>query len=265
MFRDSRGVVHTVSSADPLEDLPPGAVRALQAALLQPGPTDLGSVLERCDAVQELLERWQDAFFSALPDDIDVEEEARWAAEAGMSFEEVEAQYEETTTRRTTRSCCSTRASTASTSWTAWSTSPRPTRTTPAACCRRSLVTVLERELLLLPLRVRLEALVAAAEVVSTWADLVADHEKLLGHLVLAHGEPQAATGHEALVDRHAALHAATGPGTSRPAGTPRTRTRSSRAPAQPGTGHADPCAWVRSRRSCAPGTTCSSTARSSA
>ena len=36
MFRDSRGVVHTVSSADPLEDLPPGAVRALQAALLQP-------------------------------------------------------------------------------------------------------------------------------------------------------------------------------------------------------------------------------------
>src|SRR5919112_5760461 len=95
MFRDSRGVVHTVSSADPLEDLPPGAVRALQAALLQPGSTDLGSVLERCDAVRELVERWQDAFFSALPDEVDVEEEARWAAEAGMSFEEVEAQYDD--------------------------------------------------------------------------------------------------------------------------------------------------------------------------
>ena len=32
MFRDSRGVVHTVSSADPLEDLPAGAVLALQTA-----------------------------------------------------------------------------------------------------------------------------------------------------------------------------------------------------------------------------------------
>src|SRR5919112_2699247 len=95
MFRDSRGVVHTVSSADPLEDLPPGAVRALQAALLQPGATDLGSVLERCDAVRELVERWQDAFFAALPDEVDVEEEARWAAEAGMSFADVEAQYED--------------------------------------------------------------------------------------------------------------------------------------------------------------------------
>jgi hypothetical protein len=60
---------------------------------------------------------------------------------------------------------------------------------------------------------VRLEALVAAAEVVSTWADLVADQEKLLGHLVLWHGEPQAVLGHEALVDRHAVLHTAGGPG----------------------------------------------------
>ena len=50
------------------------------------------------------------------------------------------------------------------------------------------LVGVLERELLLLPVRVRLEALVAAADLVSQWSDLLADHEKLLGHLVLAHG-----------------------------------------------------------------------------
>ena len=212
MFRDSRGVVHTVSSADPLEDLPPGAVRALQAALLQPGPNDLGSVLERCDAVQELLERWQDAFFSALPDEIDVEEEARWAAEAGMSFEEVEAQYDDDEDDEDDDELALDPGLEGADELGGLvdldGAEDDPRRLLP-----EELVTVLERELLLLPLRVRLEALVAAAEVVSTWADLVADHEKLLGHLVLAHGEPQEVRGHEALVDRHAALHAASGPG----------------------------------------------------
>ena len=65
----------------------------------------------------------------------------------------------------------------------------------------------LEVALLLLPLRVRLEALVAAGSLVDTGADLLADHEKALGHLVLGHGDPLGATGHEELVDRHAALH----------------------------------------------------------
>ena len=62
-------------------------------------------------------------------------------------------------------------------------------------------------------MRVRLEALVAAADLVSTWSDLVADQEKLLGHLVLAHAEPQEALAHEVLVERHAALHVSSGPG----------------------------------------------------
>ena len=211
MFRDSRGVVHTVSSADPLEDLPPGAVRALQAALLQPGPTDLGSVLERCDAVQELLERWQDAFFSALPDDVDVEEEARWAAEAGMSFEEVEAQYDDEDDDEDELLLDAGPGEAEELDGFVDLTAPD--EDDPRRLLPEELVTVLERELLLLPLRVRLEALVAAAEVVSTWADLVADQEKLLGHLVLSHGEPQDALGHEALVDRHAVLHTASGPG----------------------------------------------------
>src|SRR5687768_7713887 len=96
MFRDSKGVVHTVSSADPLSDLPPGAAAALQEALL---PTtagvDIGSALERCEAVRDLVERWQDAFFAALPGEVDLEEEARWAAEAGLSLEDVEAGYED--------------------------------------------------------------------------------------------------------------------------------------------------------------------------
>ena len=219
MFRDSRGVVHTVSSADPLEDLPAGAVKALQAALLQPGTPDLGSVLERCDAVQELLERWQDAFFTGLPDDLDVEEEARWAAEAGMSFEEVEAQYDHDEDED---------EDDAEDAEDALELDPElvgvdhldvlaelavPDDDDPRRLLPEDLVTVLERELLLLPLRVRLEALVAAAEVVSSWTELVADQEKLLGHLVLAHAEPQAVLGHEALVDRHAVLHAASGPG----------------------------------------------------
>ena len=209
MFRDSHGVVHTVSSADPLEDLPPGAVRALQDALLQPGSTDLGSVLERCDAVQELLERWQDAFFASLPDEVDVEEEARWAAEAGMSFEDVEAQYadeDDDDELLLDASLVGDDELDGLVDLTA------PDEDDPRRLLPEELVTVLERELLLLPLRVRLEALVAAAEVVSSWAELVADHEKLLGHLVLSHAEPQVATDHEVLVERHAALHALAGP-----------------------------------------------------
>ena len=215
MFRDSRGVVHTVSSADPLLDLPPGAAAALQAALLAPpvddGDVEIGSLLERCDAVRELVERWQDAFFASLPDEVDLEEEARWAAEAGLSLDDVEADYED-------------------------DEDDEPLDVTglddgddldvliagdavdddeddPRRLLPEDLVAVLERELLLLPVRVRLEALVAAGDLVAEWADLVADHEKLLGHLVLAHGEPQEAHGHELLVGRHAALHAATGPG----------------------------------------------------
>ena len=218
MFRDSQGVVHTVCSADPLLDLPPGAAAALQAALLTPpgdGSTvDVGSVLERCDAVRELVERWQDAFFAALPEEVDLAEESRWAAEAGLSLEEVEAGYEDD------------------------EDDPAPFALSgpddeqdevaldldlavddedPRAVLPEDLVAVLERELLLLPVRVRLEALVAAADLVSTWSDLVADHEKLLGHLVLAHAEPPASPGHEDLIARHAQLHTASGPGHPEP------------------------------------------------
>ena len=95
MFRDSRGVVHTVSSADPLEDLPRQVASALARALLVPSHGDLGGALERCEAVRELLDRWQDAFFAALPLEVDLEEEARWAAEAGLSLEEIESQWED--------------------------------------------------------------------------------------------------------------------------------------------------------------------------
>ncbi|MGI8535994.1 MAG: hypothetical protein ACR2K2_05740 [Mycobacteriales bacterium] len=208
MFRDSRGVVHTVSSADPLADLPPGAARALQRALLAPADgqaVDLGSILERCDAVRELVERWQDAFFASLPDDVDLVEETRYAAEAGISLDEVEtgsgddeddgdvevelAELDELVELT------------------------EPAEDDPRTRLPEELVTVLERELLLLPLRVRLEALVAAADLVSGWSELVSDHEKLLGHLVLAHAEPQQACGHEHLVDRHAVLHVTGGPG----------------------------------------------------
>ncbi len=213
MFRDSRGVVHTVSSADPLEDLPPGAAHALQGALLAPGATDLGSVLERADAVRELVERWQDAFFASLPDDVDLVEEARWAAEAGMSMEDVEAQYEDEDDDEPDLHLLGI------------DDDPdgddelddlvelvEADEHDPRKVLPEELVAVLERELLLLPLRVRLEALVAAADLVSTWSDLVADHEKLLGHLVLAHGEAQDALGHEVLVERHAVLHVDSGP-----------------------------------------------------
>ncbi|MBC7375669.1 MAG: hypothetical protein H7323_16895 [Frankiales bacterium] len=220
MFRDSRGVVHTVSSADPLADLPGGAARALQAALMAPtgdaATVDVGSVLERCDAVRELLERWQDAFFAALPDDVDLEEEGRWAAEAGMSLDELEAGYSEEDDDELDLDLLGAEDDLGEDpeldELVELLEREEPAEDDPRRLLPEELVAVLERELLLLPLRVRLEALVAAVDLVSTWADLVSDHEKLLGHLVLAHAEPQAVTGHEGLVDRHAALHAETGP-----------------------------------------------------
>lgn len=217
MFRDSRGVVHTVSSADPLADLPPGAARALQAALLSTGgdgPVDVGSLLERCDAVRDLVERWQDAFFSSLPDDVDLAEEARWAAEAGMSLDEVEEGYSEQDDPIDDLDVLALDDDGEDLDELAELLELRvePDVDDPRRVLPEELVAVLERELLLLPLRVRLEALVAAVELIETWSDLVADHEKLLGHLVLSHAEPQVATDHEVLVDRHAALHALAGP-----------------------------------------------------
>ena len=218
MFRDSRGVVHTVSSADPLADLPPGAAAALQEALLQPpsgGATvDVGSVLERCDAVRELVERWQDAFFASLPDEVDLEEEARWAAEAGLSLAEVEAGYEDDDDEPLDLTALGDDdEALEDLDVLMQEDALDDDEHDPRRVLPESLVTVLERELLLLPVRVRLEALVAAGDLVAEWADLVADHEKLLGHLVLAHAEPQEATGHELLAARHAVLHTATGPG----------------------------------------------------
>src|SRR3954468_7256347 len=88
VFRDSRGVVHTVSSADPLDDLPPDAAKALQEALLRPVDGDVTNSLERCDAVRDLIERWQDAFFDSLPESFDLEEERRCAIAAGVSVDE---------------------------------------------------------------------------------------------------------------------------------------------------------------------------------
>jgi len=35
-----------------------------------PSHGDLGGLLERCEAVIDLLERWQDAFFAALPQEV---------------------------------------------------------------------------------------------------------------------------------------------------------------------------------------------------
>ena len=208
--------MHTVSSADPLNDLPDDTARALCAALLRPHERDLGGALERCEAVRELVERWQDAFFAALPDDVDLEEEARWAAEAGLSLEEVEAQYEDEDEDDEELDLGLLGAE-----------DPELDALTmldpaelddddeddPRRVLPEELVTVLERELLLLPVRVRLEALVAAADLVGEWAGLVADHEKLLGHLVLAHAEPQERVEHEPLVARHAHLHQDLGPG----------------------------------------------------
>jgi len=214
VFRDSRGVVHTVSSADPMADVPAATASALARALLVPVGGDLGGALERCEAVTALLDRWQDAFFASLPAEVDLEEEARYAAEAGMTLADVEQDWDDWQDEEDDldeeddevtgqldldvldlddeRLLLGHRADPVT------------------ANLDDSLVSELERDLLLLPMRVRLEALMAAAALVESWSDLLADHEKCLGHLVLAHRETPTDLTHEALADRHAELHAGT-------------------------------------------------------
>lgn len=216
VFRDSHGVVHTVSSSDPLLDLPGDTARALSAALLRPAERDLETAIERCEAVRELLERWQDAFFAALTEDVDLAEEARWAAEAGMSLAEVEAAYDEEDDEPDEPTVVVV-VPDPDLHELELPELELPAQDELAALLPEDLVQVLERELLLLPLRVRLEALVAAAALVSSWADLLVDHEKLLGHLVLAHDEPGAAGGQIGHAGRHALLHALHGPGHREP------------------------------------------------
>ena len=202
--------MHTVCSANPLDDLPSEAARALQDALLRPVDGDIGGVLERCDAARELLERWQDAFFGSLPDEIDLDEERRWAAAAGMSLDELETAYGDV------EDDLPLDVSGLDGEDLELLLDEEDDEEDPRAVLPEELVSVLERELLLLPIRNRLEALVAAADLVAGWSDLLADDEKLLGHLVLRHGDGTGVVDHEAMADRHAELHGQTGPGHSR-------------------------------------------------
>ncbi len=217
-------MVHTVSSADPLDDLPLAASSVLARALLSPTHGDLGGALERCEAVRQVLDRWQDAFFAALPAEVDLDEESRWAAEAGLSLEEIESEWEEDDWDEDDDQD----------GWVDDEESPgqlgldqidlselnpldddHPELLALAdahehVALDEEVVAELEVALLLLPLRVRLEALVAAGALVDAWADLFADHEKCLGHLVLRHGLAPEAAAHEVLADQHAILHAGT-------------------------------------------------------
>jgi hypothetical protein len=203
VFRDSHGVVHTVSASDPLDDLPAAAADALARVLLVSSEGDLGSLLERSDAVVDVLERWQDAFFAALPPEVDIDEEARWAEKAGISLSDIEQEWDDESGVEDE------------------SPGQLPLDEIDldelvvfddvepgASLLHEDTVAELETALMLLPLRTRLEALVAATTLVHSWCDLMADHEKCLGHLVLVHGERPDPAPHEMLVDRHAMLHA---------------------------------------------------------
>ncbi len=207
-------MVHTVSSADPLDDLPASAAGALARTLLVPVHGDLGTALERCDAVGALLDRWQDAFFAALPAEVDLEEEERYAAEAGVTLADLEdgwddddeaeeydddEDWEDEVPGQLDLDVLDLEAT----------HSLLGHRGDPVtARLEDDLVAELERDLLLLPMRVRLEALLAASAIVDGWAELLADHEKCLGHLVLAHGTVPEEREHEQLADLHATLHA---------------------------------------------------------
>lgn len=214
MFRDSRGVVHTVSSSDPLSDLPPSAAGALARALLVPVGGDLGGALERCEAITALLDGWQDAFFASLPGEVDPEEEARYAAEAGITLSDLEQDWdddEDDDDEDDDEVDGQLDLHMFDDALDLLEAGDLPLLGHPAdpltAGLEEELVSELERDLLLLPMRVRLEALMAATSLVASWADLLADHEKCLGHLVLAHGTGPEVMDHEALADQHAALH----------------------------------------------------------
>jgi hypothetical protein len=209
VFRDSRGVVHTVSSTDPLDDLPVAASSALARTLLVPSEGDVGNPLERAEAVLALLDRWQDAFFAALPADIDLEEEARWAAEAGLTLEDVEDDWADEDDEDMESPGQLGLDEIDLDELTPLEDEPPGLFFAPVVDgpLSEDAVAELESALLLLPLRTRLEALTAATSLVTEWADLFADHEKCLGHLVLKHGFSAAGHPHELLVDQHAVLH----------------------------------------------------------
>jgi hypothetical protein len=217
VFRDSRGVVHTVSAPDPLTDVPTAAASALARSLLVPVEGDLGSALERCEAAIALLERWQDAFFAGLPPEFDAEEERGFAAAAGLDYDELhqdwsddadDDEYEDAyddgddeIDGQLDISGLDEVLDLDEARFLSHADDPA------TAALDEELVSELERELLLLPMRTRLEALIGAEAVVSDWSDLLADHEKCLGHLLLAHRTQPEDTSHEALADLHAKLH----------------------------------------------------------
>jgi hypothetical protein len=211
VFRDSRGVVHTVSSPDPLQDIPPVAADALARTLLIPSQGDLVHLLERCEAVVDLLERWQDAFFAALPVEVDIEEETRWAEQAGIRLADVEEEWAEDEDEDEEYDDSDDDELPGQLPLDAIAEDELAVFDDGGAfpgLLSEETVTELETALLLLPMRTRLEALVASTTLVHSWCDLMADHEKCLGHLVLVHGERPDPAHHEALVDRHAMLHA---------------------------------------------------------
>jgi hypothetical protein len=203
VFRDSRGVVHTVSSPDPLQDVPTPAADALARTLLVVSHGDLGTLLERCEAVVDLLERWQDAFFAALPVEVDIEEETRWAEQAGIRLADVEGEwadeYEDSEGDDELLGQLPLEA--------IGGDDLAVVQDPSLALLSEATVSELETALMLLPMRTRLEALVAATTLVHSWCDLMADHEKCMGHLVLVHAQGPDPDRHEQLVDRHAMLH----------------------------------------------------------
>jgi hypothetical protein len=203
--------VHTISSPDPLDDLPPSAASALARTLLVPTEGDLGGALERCEAVMELLDRWQDAFFAALPAEIDLDEEAVWAAQAGLTLEDVEDEWDDDEEDDDEESPGQIGLDEIDLEeLTPFDDEPHGLLfggLELGGPLSEDTVSELETALLLLPLRTRLEALVAAASLVAEWTDLLADHEKCLGHLVLKHGFAPEAHPHEVLADQHAILH----------------------------------------------------------
>lgn len=191
-------MVHTVCSSDPLVDLPADAAASLARALLVPAQGDVASLLERCEAVRDVLDRWQDGFFTSLPAEIDLEEESRWADQSGVSLAEIEAEIEADLVAE---------SDLAEEDWEDNAVDLDEVLDVTIAPLEDDLVVELETALLLLPFRVRLEALIAAGNLVDEWSDLLSDHEKCVGHLVVKHAMVPDDLTHDVLVDRHAALH----------------------------------------------------------
>jgi hypothetical protein len=148
MWIDEEGAVHVAMRSDPFQALPGQVTAALRRHLLVPEGGD--RVLDRYLAVGALLEHWDEELFEQLGEHLD---------EVGTAPPDTEE---------------------------AWDPPDDEEPAQPDAL-PPELLRVLEDHVHAAPFAERLDLLHHVDRVVAAWEALYLDHEKALGHLLLAH------------------------------------------------------------------------------